>query len=59
MAALETRASVARQEDYYLVPLPQTGEVPQWLDTWVDAVVDGSQPVELLYVTDLYFRKFS
>src|SRR5947209_10234732 len=52
MSALETRASIARQEDYYLVPLPQTGEVPQWLDTWVDAVVDGSQPVELLSVTD-------
>src|SRR5262249_54711356 len=34
------------------VPLPQTGEVPQWFDSWVDAVVDGSQPVELLYVTD-------
>src|SRR5215210_883850 len=52
MAALETRASIARQDDYYLVPLPQTGEVPQWFNTWVDAVVDGSQPVELLYVTD-------
>jgi transposase len=51
MAALETRASIARQDDYYLVPLPQTGEVPQWFNTWVDAVVDGSQPVELLYVT--------
>ena len=52
MAALETRASIARQDDYYLVPLPQTGEVPQWFNTWVDAVVDGSQQVELLYVTD-------
>ena len=52
MAALETRASIARQDDYYLVPLPQTGEVPQWFNTWVDAVVGGSQPVELLYVTD-------
>src|SRR5438270_5150990 len=55
MSALETRASIARQQDYYLVPLPQTGEVPQWLDTWVNAVVDGSQPVELLY---LGFRRF-
>jgi len=52
MAALETRAHIASHEDYYLVPLPQTGHVPQWFDRWVDAVVDGSQPVELLYVTD-------
>src|SRR5215212_519880 len=52
MAALETRGHIAWHKDYYLVPLPQTGEVPQWLNTWVDAVVDGSQPVELLYVSD-------
>jgi transposase len=52
MSALETRAHIARHEDYYLVPLPQTGEVPQWFGTWVEAVVAGSQEVELLYVTD-------
>jgi transposase len=52
MSAVETRAHIARHEDYYLVPLPQTGEVPQWFNTWVDAVVDGPQQVELLYVTD-------
>jgi transposase len=52
MAALETRADIARHEDYYLVPLPQTGEVPEKFATWVDAVVAGSQGVELLYVQD-------
>lgn len=52
MAALETRAHIAYQEDYYLVPLPQTGEVPELFDTWVDAVVDGRQAVELLYGKD-------
>jgi len=52
MAALETRAHIARHEDYYLVPLPQTGEVPEAFDTWVDAVVAGSQEVALLYVQD-------
>lgn len=52
MAALDTRAHIARHEDYYLVPLPQTGEVPNWLETWVDAVVDGSQGVDLLYGVD-------
>lgn len=52
MAALDTRAHIAHQEDYYLVPLPQTGEVPELFDTWVDAVVDGRQAVELLYGKD-------
>lgn len=52
MAALETRAHIAQHEDYYLVPLPQTGEVPEAFARWVDAVVDGSQEVTLLYVED-------
>ena len=52
MAALETRAHIAWHKDYYLVPLPQTGEVPDLFATWIDAVVDGLQEVELLYGTD-------
>src|SRR5438552_10664243 len=52
MAALETRADIARHEDYYLVPLPQTGAVPDWFATWVEAVVAGSQEADLLYVED-------
>jgi transposase len=52
MSALDTRAHIAWHEDYYLVPLPQTGEVPEWFGTWVEAVVAGSQEVELLYVGD-------
>jgi len=52
MAALESRAHIACHKDYYLVPLPQTGEVPELFDAWVDAVVDGRQEVELLYGKD-------
>jgi transposase len=52
MSAVETRAHIARHEDYYLVPLPQTGEVPELFGSWVEAVVGGAQGVELLYVTD-------
>jgi len=52
MAALTTRAEVMAHADYYLVPLPQTGEVPDLFRSWVDAVVTGGQSVELLYVTD-------
>jgi transposase len=52
MAALETRADIARHEDYYLVPLPQTGEVPERFEVWVEAVVAGPQEVGLLYTKD-------
>jgi transposase len=52
MAALATRAHIAAQQDYYLVPLPQTGEVPEQFASWVAAAVNGSQEVELLYVRD-------
>jgi transposase len=52
MAALETRAHIAWHKDYYLVPLPQTGEVPDLFAAWIDAVVDGCQEVELLYRVD-------
>ena len=52
MAALETRGDIAWHEDYYLVPLPQTGEVPECFSKWVEAVVSGLQEVELLYAKD-------
>jgi transposase len=52
MAALATRADIARHQDYYLMPLPLSGETRQAFPAWVDAVVAGSQEVELLYVTD-------
>jgi transposase len=52
MAALATRADIASHRDHYLVPLAQTGEVPELFVAWVDAVVSGSQAVELLYGRD-------
>ena len=52
MAALATRADIARHQDYYLMPLPLSGETRQAFPTWRDAVVAGPQEVGLLYVTD-------
>ncbi len=52
MSALATRGHIAWHQDYYLVPLPQTGEVPESFESWIDAVVKGNQDVALLYVTD-------
>jgi transposase len=52
MAALATRAEIASQQDYYLTPLPMTGETQQAFPGWVDAIVSGEQEAELLYRTD-------
>ncbi len=48
MAALETRASLASQGDYYVVPLPMTGETAEKFDDWVAAVVEGEQTATLI-----------
>lgn len=36
MAALETRAEVVAHGDFYLMPLPRTGEVAAQWDTWIE-----------------------
>jgi transposase len=52
MAALATRADIAGHQDYYLMPLPLTGETQQAFPAWMDAVVSGPQEAGLLYVTN-------
>lgn len=52
MAALGIRAEIAGQRDYYVVPLPLTGKTATEFEAWVDAVVDGSQEVQLLWEGD-------
>jgi transposase len=47
MAALATRADIVAHADFYLMPLPQIGEVEELFATWVEAVVDGPQEVQL------------
>lgn len=48
MAALATRADIVAHGDFYLMPLPLTGETAQQFDAWVGAVVEGEQGVELI-----------
>jgi transposase len=36
MAALETRAELAARGDFYLMPLPRTGEVATQWDSWIE-----------------------
>src|SRR4029077_5595088 len=50
MAALETRAEIAANGDFYLTRLPATGEVAAQFAVWVEAALTGekaSQVVEL------------
>jgi transposase len=52
MAALQTRADIAFHDDYYLMPLPLTGQTQQEFPRWVEAIVAGEQEAELFYQTD-------
>lgn len=49
MAALEIRAELADKGDYYLMPLPRTGENGARFDAWIEAAVSGGQPLQELY----------
>jgi transposase len=52
MAALATRAEIVAHEDYYLVPLPLTGDTAREFETWVEAVVEGPQAARLIWDQD-------
>jgi transposase len=49
MAARATRAEIAAHHDFYLRPLPLTGETATQVETWVTAIVDGAQEATLLW----------
>ena len=50
MAALETRAEIQARGDYYLTPLPMTGETKDQFDTWVEDAVSGPRRVDLVAI---------
>jgi transposase len=53
MAALATRADLAGQGDFYLMPLPLTGETQTEFASWIEAVVQQRQAViDLERLTD-------
>src|SRR5262245_1515211 len=47
MAALETRAEIGANHDFYLTRLPQTGTVPAEFAAWVEAAIVGDQTAAL------------
>jgi transposase len=50
MAALETRAEMAQNGDFYLTRLPLTGEVAVQFPAWVEAAITGEQVAKLVAI---------
>ncbi|HWT79698.1 MAG TPA: IS1634 family transposase [Candidatus Methylomirabilis sp.] len=48
MAALETRGEIDAHGDFYLTPLPMTGETQKQFEAWVDAAINGPKREELV-----------
>jgi transposase len=49
MAALETRGAIAARGDFYLTPLPMTGETKDdFITTWVEEALSGARRRELV-----------
>jgi len=48
MSALATRAELVAEKDYYLMPLPRTGDNAEQIETWIDEAAAGKQPLQKL-----------
>lgn len=49
MAALATRAELVAHQDYYLMPLPMTGDTAEAFPQWLAAIVEGEQAATLVW----------
>jgi transposase len=52
MAAIATRADIVGHDDYYLTPLPHTGETQQDFANWVNEALDGTRSLQSSYHED-------
>lgn len=48
MAALSTRAELVAEKDYYLMPLPRTGDAAAEIETWIEEAVVGKHTLQKL-----------
>jgi transposase len=48
MSALATRAELVAEKDYYLMPLPRTGDNAEQIEAWIDEAAAGKQPLQKL-----------
>ena len=49
MAALATRAELVREDDFYLMPLPMTGDTPKRFEDWLNQLVSGQAQTQELW----------
>lgn len=59
MAALDIRAFLQNGRDYYLVPLPRTGNAPDRLVTLLEPVWSKKQSLELIHTPSVRIRSYS
>jgi transposase len=52
MSALVIRAHIHRLHHHYLCPLAKTGDTAKALETWIEAVNNGKQPLTPVFVQD-------
>ena len=57
MSALATRAELVAEKDYYLMPLPRTGDAAAEIDNWIDDAVLGKHPLQKLTRSDAKGKK--
>jgi transposase len=55
MAALATRAELVAEGDYYLMPLPMTGDTPKQFAGWLDQVLSGQAKTQELWHDQEFF----
>ena len=48
MSALATRAELVAHRDYYLMPLPRTGDNADHIDSWIEEAIQGKHPLQNL-----------
>jgi transposase len=48
MSALATRAELVAEKDYYLMPLPRTGDSAEQIEAWIDEAARGKQTLQNL-----------
>lgn len=48
MAALATRAELVAEKDYYLMPLPRTGDAADEIENWIDEAVRAKHTLQKL-----------
>jgi hypothetical protein len=52
MSALATRAELVAEKDYYLMPLPRTGDNAEQIEAWIEQAALGKQPLQDLTRVD-------